>query len=321
MFPTSPNSFQYYDYDYPLSFFRAPPPHSPLEDAPLPDLDQDNQNQNPQLAPAATGMSMSSMNKANIDSQNCESISEDPFEQDGLGAPLAAGDEESNIDSQDYESSSEDPFEQEELEIQFAERVKRHAAYFADHLMIEVNDPKDFGNHIPDVGMEKLFMTSSRLHSSIGTSGVATCLAVCSRAKKADGEVLLAVAHLSCLDYPPDTIKYIFNQFLNLGCRQSSIEFYLLGGILSSRYCSVTEEPFEEIYAMLGNSQAHQQENQNPYNIKALKLFYLNRQDTDEGKSLAVTISANDLRYSKSCSFEGQRDVGIETSQIIFPST
>ncbi|CUI16126.1 Conserved hypothetical protein [Candidatus Protochlamydia naegleriophila] len=294
MFPLSPGPYYYADYYQ--SFLNDSFTQGSHHESSLPDLMNESQKENnPSDAvdvPRATEM--------------------------GAIPEMDIDDEDADVDSFGYESESmEDPVEQEWLETQFAKRVKKHAPYFSDQTMIEINDPQVFESPIPDVGMEKILITSSFQHSCIGTTGLATCLAVCSRGRKADGEVLLAVAHLSCLDSPSDVVKYIFKQFLDAGCWQPSIESYILGGILSSRFYSIEEEPHEDIYDMLCDSPTTREQDRNPYNIKALKLFCLSSQECNEGKSLTVAISANELRYSKSCTFEGQKNVGIETSAVI----
>lgn len=92
---------------------------------------------------------------------------------------------------------------------------------------------KETGRTFPpmmDIEMDAFQMIPVGERKWLGTTGVCNCISVCARASSQHGSYL-ALAHL-CLTEPEEMLKTFMDAFREVDCEESTVEIYLVGGIL-----------------------------------------------------------------------------------------
>ncbi|MFT5318829.1 MAG: hypothetical protein ACI8RA_002098 [Chlamydiales bacterium] len=103
-----------------------------------------------------------------------------------------------------------------------------------------VNPQRNFG-YLLDVPMDTIAILKVETEkTALGTTGVATCIALCARGKTASGDVYLALCHKSSLCSAETACFGISDSLMEQGCSEDSIEIFAVGGQFSENLAEST---------------------------------------------------------------------------------
>jgi hypothetical protein len=142
---------------------------------------------------------------------------------------------------------------------------------------------------MPDVGMDKILVVSSKKCKYLGTSGVVYCHAVCGRGKTENGEFFLVLAHISLCD-PSIVLKKMTEKLRKLGCPASEHAFYIFGGALPASK--------EEDNSCLDNQQEFLSLS-DKYPIKEVKFNMLTYKEQENVESYAIVFGEKGIYFKK----------------------
>ena len=145
-----------------------------------------------------------------------------------------------------------------------------------------------------DVDMDecRVINTAHGEYDSIGTPGVATCIAMCARGVNHDGETILGIVHHSGGDSQGNSVpqraalERLRDQMHAAGARHLSV--YVVGGMTSplQDYDTLDDE-----WELLGL--------RNEFNIRGARLHVNSIEHEDEDSSVEVLMTANRVYFSR----------------------
>lgn len=145
-----------------------------------------------------------------------------------------------------------------------------------------------FAEQVCHVDMDRMGVISTKDFSFIGTQGVFTCHTICAKGHNVANQVFLGLAHVSSLVKPEEALSKLADFMESEGCLEDSIHFYIIGGVLSSKYSCLTDQ--SEFLSLAEK-----------YRIKEVKF---NSIPDNEEYALDIIMSANSIFFGSNIFYQ-----------------
>lgn len=166
-----------------------------------------------------------------------------------------------------------------------------------------------FTEDIPDVALDKYMIIDAEPSAEnktcglIGTSGVASCIAICMGGMTVNNRVKLALAHVQT-NLPELTLSKLHTELLREGCMANTIETYVLGGNLP--------DPELEFEYIVGTDETESEylNLRYKYNIKGVRLHH----NVDGNHGMYIVFGPKGIYFDTKANFKSgkkNKDVGL----------
>jgi len=113
--------------------------------------------------------------------------------------------------------------------LRYQKLEKDHAELFATNV---ISFTKNWFNNVIDVDQDSVKVIEADAKQMVGTSGVATCIAVCALGKTLKDKLITGIAHFSSIVPSEGGLEKVQNEMIKGGAVKNTIQMYLVGGQL-----------------------------------------------------------------------------------------